>query len=1034
MNKFFTKLVTVFILVLGIQLTNQPLYANTDSYETTTKNLFKEIRGKVTDEKGEGLPGASITIKGTQKAAITDQDGNYKIDANKGDILIIKYVGFKAKEVIVAESAIINTTLEEDKNGLDEVVIVGFGAQKKVSVTAAISTVSSKELKQSPVANLNNALMGRLPGLIGQQTSGDPGRDAAALFIRGQGTYNNATPLILVDGIERSFSTIDVNEVENISILKDASATAVYGVRGANGVVLVTTKRGVLGKPVVSVSANNAIQEPTRLPNFLDAYNYSLLLNEAYANEGKGPFYAYSQTALDNTKNHTDPYLYPDVDYFKEFLKPTAQQYQVNANVAGGTRIAKYFVSGSYFSQDGLFKHTGPDENPFNANVNYSRYNFRSNVDLDVTPNLRISANLAARAELRNGPSAGTSALMSSLYTYPPNNSPLLNPDGSYAFNFRQASIMAQYQSGFVREYNNKLEGTVALDYKLSSLLKGLSFKTNVSFTNEYIQTITRSYADNLRYRLLGKNPDGSYIYSDASGSYTPTLGFSQTFDPGVARTTYMEAGLNYTTTFGKNTITGLILGNRSRKIRNNAAYDWPLSYQGLVSRATYNYDDKYLFEANLGYNGSENFPTHKKYGFFPSVSAGWVATNEEFMKPVKWISLLKIRGSYGQVGNDKYGAETNTTDRFLFFQNSYTTGTGYSFGLTNNNAVSGYVEGAFGNPIVTWEKANKANIGLESAFFQNQITLNVDVFYDKRSNILSRYGNIPATFGQTSPIINLGIVENKGYEIEIGHSKKINNFGYAIKANLNYARNKIIFSDEAGKKYPWMRRTGQSIGQQWGYQTAGFFNSQAEIDGWAKSSADPGPLGKLQPGDFKYIDQNGDGIIDIYDQVPVGNPLIPVFTYGGTLGLNYKNFDFSLLLQGASKTSMVRTLEAGYEFFNKAKVMDIHLGRWTPATAATATYPRLSSSPNASQHNYLPSDFWTIDASYLRIKSVELGFALPNSWISKIGLKNARVYANGANLYTWDKIKYIDPENRDLRAWYYPQQRVFNFGASVSF
>lgn len=385
-------------------------------------------------------------------------------------------------------------------------------------------------------------------------------------------------------------------------------------------------------------------------------------------------------------------------------------------------------------------------------------------------------------------------------------------------------------------------------------------------------------------------------------------------------------------------------------------------------------------------------------------------------------------------MGNDKYGSETNTTDRFLFIQNSYATGTGYSFGLTNNSAVTGYVEGAFGNPTVTWEKANKANIGLESAFLKNKITLNVDLFYDKRSNILSRYGNIPTTFGQTSPVVNLGIVENKGYEIELGHNNRINDFSYTIKANLNYARNKIIFRDEAGTKYPWMRRTGQSIGQQWGYQTAGFFNNQAEIDNWAKSSFDPGPLGKLQPGDFKYIDQNADGIIDIYDQVPIGNPLIPVFTFGGTLSLSYKNFDFSLLLQGAEKTSMIRTLEAGYEFFNKGKVMDLHLGRWTPETAATATYPRLSSSPNQSQHNYVDNDFFLIDASYLRLKSAELGFTLPTSWIQKIGLTNARLYANCFNLYTWDKVNYLDPENRDVRAWYYPQQRIFNFGATVSF
>lgn len=1036
LRKLLTGLVTVQMVTSGLQAYGNVLFASVSAHTVNFpgETLFKPIRGKITDEKGLPLPGATITIKGTKRASGTDNNGQFSIEANPGDILVVTFTGYTTREVTVSSLEIINVMLKENNSDLDEVVVVGFGQQKKISVTAAISTVSAKELKQSPVANLNNALVGRLPGLIGQQTSGDPGRDAATLLIRGQGTYNNASPLVLVDGVERTFSTIDPNEVENISILKDASATAVYGVRGANGVILVTTRRGAAGKTTVSITANNALQQPTRLPNYLDAYNYSLLLNEAYQNEGKGPFYAYSQSDLDGFKNHLDPYLYPDVDYMKEFLKPVAQQYNFNANVSGGTKIAKYFVSGSYFSQDGLYKHTGTNENAFNGNLNYNRYNFRSNVDLDVTPNLRLSANLSARAETRNGPATATRDLFGALVAFPPNSAPLTNPDGSYGYNFRQANVLAQFQSGFTKEYNNKLEGTVVLDYKLGSLLKGLSFKTNVSFTNEYIHTITRSYADYLKYKLLGKNPDGTYIYSEAAGSYNPTLGFSQAFDPAVARTTYIEAALNYTNSFGKSTLTGLILGNRSRKIRNNAAYDWPFSYQGIVSRVTYNYDDKYFIEGNLGYNGSENFPASKKYGFFPSISGGWVASNEAFLKAARWISLLKIRGSYGQVGNDKYGSETNTTDRFLFIQNSYATGTGYSFGLTNNSAVTGYVEGAFGNPMVTWEKANKANIGLESAFLKNKITLNVDLFYDKRSNILSRYGNIPTTFGQTSPVVNLGIVENKGYEIELGHNNRIKDFSYTIKGNLNYARNKIIFRDEAGAKYPWMRRTGQSIGQQWGYQTAGFFNNQAEIDNWAKSSFDPGPLGKLQPGDFKYIDQNSDGIIDIYDQVPIGNPLIPVFTFGGTLSLSYKNFDFSLLLQAAGKTSMVRTLEAAYEFFNKGKVMDLHLGRWTPETAATATYPRLSSSPNQSQHNYVDNDFFLIDAGYVRIKSAELGFTLPASWIQKIGLTNARIYANGFNLFTWDKVDYMDPENRDTRAWYYPQQRIFNFGATVSF
>ncbi len=1039
MSKFFTKMVTVFIIVLGIMLVIEPLYANSVIYETNIKNFFKEIRGKVTDESGVGIPGVSVTVKGTKKVAVTDNSGNFKIDAQQGDILIFSYIGFTVQEVTVNTQDTININLKESNSDLQQVVVIGYGQQKKISVTAAISTVSAKELKQSPVSNLNNALVGRLPGLIGLQTSGDPGRDAAALLIRGRGTYNNSSPLILVDGVERSFSTIDPNEVENISILKDASATAVYGVRGANGVILVTTRRGTVAPPQVSVTANSAIQQPTRLPNFLDSYNYSLLLNEAYVNEGKAPLY--SQTELDGYKNRTDPYLYPDVNYFEEFLKKNALQYTINANVSGGTKLAKYFVSGSYFSQDGIFKRTnGPD---FNADLNYNRYNFRSNVDLDVTNNLRIAINLSARAETRKGPVNSTSTLFGELMAFPPNSAPLLNPDGTYGYNWRQNNVLAEFEShGFTKDYNNKLDGSAIIDYKLSHLIKGLSAKANVSFTNEYQHSVSRFRGSQggvndwyARYKIIGKNPDGSYQYSEMAGTFAPIFNFSQAFDGANTRTTYVEASLNYTNTFGKNTITALLLANRNRRTRNSSAFDWPFSYQGLVSRVTYNYNDKYLAEVNLGYNGSENFPSDKRYGLFPSFSLGWVASNEEFLKNVKAIDVIKIRASYGQVGNDRFGSdEFNPSSRFLFFQNSYATGTGYSFGLTNNNTVAGYVEGSFGNPIITWEKANKYNIGLETSFLKNKLGLNVDVFYEKRNSILTQPATIPATVGQTLQVVNLGIVENKGYEVELSHRNQINSFGYTIKANLAYAKNTRLFIDEPDARYPWMRRTGTSIDQTWGYQTAGFFNNQAEIDAWPKTSFDPGPLGKLQPGDFKYIDQNKDGLIDIYDQVAIGNPRNPLYTYGGTLGIDFKNFDLSVLLQGTSKTSMVRTLEAGYEFFNKAKVMDIHQGRWTPATAATATYPRLSSSPTATQHNYQSSDFWTIDASYLRIKSAEIGYTLPKSWIQKIGLKSARIYSNGANLFTWDKVKYLDPENRDLRAWYYPQQRIFNFGANITF
>ncbi len=1010
----------------------------------------REFSGTIFNNRNEPLEGVSIVEKSNKAVAVTNKAGFFtlKLVADSAAVTI-SYVGFANLDTVLQNGIPIILMLQEKVNDLEDVVVVGFGQQKKIAVTGAISSISTKELKQSPASNLSQAMAGRLPGLIAVQPSGDPGRDAANLLIRGQGTFNNASPLVLVDGVERPFNTIDPNEVETISILKDASSTAVFGVRGANGVILVTTRRGAVGKPVVSGTFNYASQQPTRLSKFLGAYEYSLLANEAKRNEtptGQNYTPIFSDADLEIYKNRTgDPYIYPDIDYFEEFLRPSAPQYNANINVSGGTRLAKYFVSGSYFRQDGLLKHL--NDKDFDARIKYDRYNFRSNVDLDVNKDLRVSVNLAARGETRNGPYASTETLFSYLMTAPPNMSPLVNPDGTYnlgsnSFNVRQANPLANFQAfGVTKDYKNIMEGSVQLKQNLTFVARGLSFRTNLNFTNEYNHGVSRfrgSDGNNfyLKY-TLAKDAQGNYVYGQAAGGPdVPTLSYSQNLSgTNSYRTIYYEAALDYVRNFNKHAVTGLLLFNRSRRVKNSSGWDWPFSYEGLVGRVTYGFDSKYFIDFNMGYNGSENFPEGNRYGFFPSASANWVISNEKFLSGTStWLELLKFRGSYGLVGNDKYGDEANAADRFLFYNSSFASSGSYAFGLTNSNSVTGYIEGALGNPSVTWEVAKKSNIGIDARFFKGIIALTADVFYERRNNILRRPGTIPATMGQTLPVLNLGEVENKGYELELTHNHTIGAFSYYIKGNYNFARNKMLFLDEPLARYPWMRSTGQPVGVRFGYEVAGFFNNQQEIDNWARSSHDPGPFGKLQPGDFKYVDQNDDGVIDAYDRVPIGFPSAPQRTYGGAFGFSYKGFDMSILFQGAARASMYVTLEAGWEFFNKAKVMDIHLGRWTPETAATATYPRLSLSPAATHHNYQNSDYWLKDAGFVRLKQAEIGYTLPQSIIEKLKIKSIRIYTNGLNLHTWSEIKYLDPENRQDRAWFYPQQRVINAGVNVNF
>ncbi|WP_143307190.1 TonB-dependent receptor [Chitinophaga vietnamensis] len=996
---------------------------NTTTADTTAptpapnRQATRTIIGAVLENKTNAvLPGVSVQVKGTSRGTQTQADGTYSLQVPANSkTLIFSFIGYETKEVEITASNQTDVTLVPSSLGLKDVVVVAYGQQKKATVTGAIASISTKELVQSPVSNLTNALAGRLPGLITTQRSGEPGVDASTLYIRGVGTLNGASPIIMVDGIERPMDYVDPNDIETLTILKDAAATAVLGMRGANGAILITTKRGKAGPPSVNFRASTGITEATRLPKYLGSYDYASLLNEALQNDGAQP--AFTDKQLQGYKDGT----LPNTDYYKFIMKPSTVA-QANLNVSGGNNIARYFISAGYNVQDGLYAHTKENQDGYSGNNNMKRYNLRANVDVDITPTLAARVDIAGiMTDRRDGNNSASSIMnlanrMAPIY-------PIVNPNGSLWGNGTfQSNILGELsQKGYRRWYNNTVQGTFALTRKLDVITKNLTAKVSFSYdnTNTPNASYTRSYAVfeplyDAQGNITSYKQSGQDTKIDPNGS----------FSGGSAnRSTYFEGTLNWNRNFGKHEATGMLLWNR-RLTESGSSI--PRAYQSLLFRGTYNYLQKYLLEISASYQGSENFPKESRYGLFPSVSAGWVLSEEHFIKDhLPQINFLKIRGSYGEVGNDQAGS-----DRFLWFT-SWGGGPQYWFG-TNVSQANGWQQGAIGNPGVTWERGRQANIGLEARLWNNLLGISLDLFKQRRSKILIRRSTLSDVFGQDIKAQNIGIVDNKGFELELSHENTIGQVHYFFKPNVTFARNNIVYQDEVARAYPWMRRTGHPIGTKFGLVAEGFFKDQADVDNSPFQN-----FSAYGPGDIKYQKLTGKEYAFIqsdFDETAIGYARTPEIMFGTTLGATFKGFDFSMLLQGAGHSAVMLNNEAVYEFFQGGKVKPFHLGRWTPATAATATYPRLHSNTNGNNHR--GSSFWIRDASYLRLKNAEIGYQLPKSWIKPLGLSYFRIYANGMNLFTWDKLKdyQVDPEIDDGNGAMYPIQRIWNFGIDVRF
>ena len=940
----------------------------------------------------------------------------------------------------------------------------------------SVATITTKDLTQSPTANINNALAGRLPGLIvNQYAGGEPGVDQSELFIRGKATYGNQSAIVIVDGIERDMSYLAPDEIETFTILKDASATAAYGIRGANGVIVITTKRGKAAeKATVNLKASIGINQPIGFPEYLGSADYATLYNEARLNDAKmtgadiSSLNLFSQQAIDNfrrAKGDNSDGLGYDWDYYDFAFKPGLQE-DVSLSIRGGTDKVRYYVLANYFSQGGNYKYSNAGE--YDSQTKFTRYNFRSNIDININRYLSTRLDLGARITDRNAPGTTAGRLMTICATQPP-YLPILveenahpqneeyiqqNPRGMlYGDNIYRYNLLGELsRTGYLNEKNTYLNGSFAMNLDMEFLTKGLKAEVMFSYDasegrwiNRKLDTYKDGYREYPKYATF-MPIEGSDAYM-AGGHYTGAYktgnkyDIDQTIGNGFSHNasdgrTYIQARLDYNRLFSnRHEVTAMLLANRGNRTVNNA-----LAYhsQGITGRFAYYYNQKYLMEFNFGYNGSENFAPGKRYGFFPAGSIGWVVSEEEFMKKASWIDFLKVRASYGLVGSD------NVSSRFPYLA-FYGGGSGYDFGNNFGTNVGGTSEGNLANANLTWEKARKLNVGIDFTTLNQRLALTIDAFYEYRFDIITDMNSdgimgYPDIVGKDAALQNLGEVSNRGVDIELSWNDKIGkDFRYYIRPNLTFSRNRLEYKAEVARKNSWRKETGKRLYENFVYVFDHFVADQEEADRLNKIGYQP--WGQLIPGDVVYKDLDRNGVIDDEDRTAMGNPRSPELMFGIPFGFQYKNFDFSVLLQGATKSSILLNGAAVFDFpqFEQDKigrVKKMHLDRWTPETAATAKYPALHYGTHDNNKNG-NSSLFLYDASYLRLKNVEIGYNVSPKLLRKFHVQQARIYVQGLNLLTFDKLGDvdIDPETKsgDGASWY-PIQKVFNFGIDITF
>lgn len=994
-----------------------------------------QISGKVVDETDKPVPGVSIYLR--DKVSIgtsTDNQGNFAIKVSRGDMVIFKSIGFKDVEYLATEAKKdIKIQFKEKAEDLEEVMVVGLGGtQRKISNVAAVTSVNVKDL-QTPAVSIANLLGGRAAGVIALQRSGEPGKNISEFWVRGIGTFGaNSSALVLIDGLEGNINSIDAADIESFSILKDASATAVYGVRGANGVVLVTTKRGQVDKLSITTRANATISQLTRLPKYLRAYEYGKLANEARQMRGELPIY--SDIELDIIKDGTDPDMYPDVSWQDQVLNPTGFRNSFYASARGGAQVARYFLSLGTSSDRAAYKY---DKNSvYAANTGYKTYNYRTNIDLELSSSTTLFFGTDGFLSTNNNPGVANTDL---IWYSQSNLNPLLLPTRYSNGQFPASSNVGSLRSPLVminqmgRRTNQEFLGkfTLALNQKLDFLLPGLKIRGQGAYDIQSFFNESRLLAPAL-YQAVGRDQAGELITIERVPAQTVSYGKNTD----QYRKYHFESTLNYEKKIGEDHRTSALVyyylsDQKKASVGTNNLNSIPVRYQGVSSRLTYGYKDTYMVDVNFGYTGSENFQPGKQYGFFPSIAGGWVPSNYDFVKEkMPWISFLKFRGSYGTVGNDRISNDQRFP--YLTVVNDYIT---FPWG---SSALSEAVnESIIGADNLQWEKALKANIGMELNLFSDKVSFIIDVFNDQRNGIFMQRVQVPAYAGLvTMPYGNVGRMKSLGADGSGSFKQTVNeDLSFTVRGNFTYSKNNVQNWEEANPKYPYQEVSGYPYGSIRGFQSVGLFKD------WDDVNNSPAQFGKLMPGDIKYRDINGDGTINGDDQVPLTHSTYPLLMYGFGGEIDYKKFTLGILFKGTGKTDYFYSgggIGTGYvPFFNGVNGNVITIAndpknRWIPMDYALANGidPALAENPNArfprltygnNTNNSQRSDFWLGDARYLRLQEINLNYNLRAKVLQRLKISSIDVQFVANNVFIWDKVKLFDPELASRNGEVYP-------------
>jgi TonB-linked SusC/RagA family outer membrane protein len=986
----------------------------------------RRVSGRITDENGEAVPGANIVVAGTTTGTQSDADGKFALLVpGNNDVLNISFIGYASQTITIGSRTQIEVKLVLDTKSLDEVVVVGYGEQSKANISGSVSTINTKQITQNPAPNLSNSLVGNTAGIIATQNTGEPGNDNARIFIRGIGTTGGADPIYVIDGIVRSsadFFQLNANEIESVSVLKDAASAAVFGMRAGNGVILVTTKRGKAGSLQISYTANFGVQERTREPEFLNSWEFASLKNIARVNAGQAP--EYSDEDLQKYKDGSSPDTHPNTNW-QDLLRDSAPMQQHNLSASGGTDRVQFATSLSYLTQDGI-----------TASDNFQRYNFRSNIDANITNTTRVSFDISGRKQEKLGLGKGDE-LFRWLNTQP-TKSPLRFSNGGLASG---PAYISEPANGYRKDYGQAFRSRLQLRQELP-FIQGLAVKFEGSFD------ITQSNRKNWYYPVV------PFYSVDGNGNFTkqPLPANSLDVNRDENKSTTLQTYLDYERTFNKLDVSALVLYTQTvtdwenigshregytvnidelnfggAENRNNSGYTGSSGRQGVVGRVNLKWSQKYILESSVRVDGSEQFASDKRWGVFPSVSAAYVISEESFMDNMTFIDFLKLRASYGVLGNDQIGG-----DRFLYLQpyNVNAVVNGYRYAVFGDGKVYPTVtEGKIANPDVTWETVRKLDIGFDATILRGKGSITFDYFHDKRSDILgNRNRTVPGFFGIDLPVENLNKIDNKGIEVSLGYEDNLTkDLSYTLRANLTYAKNKVVYIDEPQDLNPNLSAIGLPLYTAFGYRALGIFQTQEEVESWATQPGDNAP------GDIKIADINADGVINAEDRVPIGvlNGSVPNYILGLNGQLRFKNFELNFLLQGATGVKTYASAEGTWPFFVESSVVRSNLDYWTPENT-DARNPRILVSPNNMNHEF--SSFWVRDASYMRLKNVELAYNAPNGFLGQSFIKGLRVYVNANNVALWTNLDNWDPEYSDGRAWTYPQLRVWNAGFAIRF